>query len=82
MTGLAPFFLFYYFLFIYYNFLKFIFPFILSFFFFKKKGLGWDGLGLVAAGGGGGETNISKYVNSFLSTNPTTLILSSIVSEF
>ena len=26
--------------------------------------------------------NISKYVNNFLSTNPTTLILSSLVSEF
>ena len=32
--------------------------------------------------GGGGESNISKYVNSFISTNPTTLILSSVVSEF
>ena len=28
------------------------------------------------------ETNISKYVNSCLSTNPTTLISSSLVSEF
>ena len=26
--------------------------------------------------------NISKYVNNFLSTNPTTLILSSLVNEF
>ena len=26
--------------------------------------------------------NISKYVNIFLSTNPTTFILSSLVSEF
>ena len=33
-------------------------------------------------GEGGGETNISKNVNNFLSTNPTTLILSSLVSEF
>ena len=39
-------------------------------------------MGLVAAGRGGEETNISKYVNSFLSTNPTTLILSFVVSEF
>ena len=38
--------------------------------------------GVSGGRGGGGETNISKYVNSFLSTNPTTLILSSIVSEF
>ena len=29
-----------------------------------------------------GTINISKYVNIFLSTNPTTLILSSLVSEF
>ena len=29
-----------------------------------------------------GTINISKYVNNFLSTNPTTLILSSLVSEF
>ena len=38
------------------------------------------GEGLAAAGEK--ETNISKYVNNFLSTNPTTLILSSVVSEF
>ena len=30
----------------------------------------------------GGTINISKYVNNFLSTNPTALILSSLVSEF
>ena len=29
-----------------------------------------------------GTINISKYVNIFLSTNPTTVILSSLVSEF
>ena len=29
-----------------------------------------------------GTVNISKNVNNFLSTNPTTLILSSLVSEF
>ena len=29
-----------------------------------------------------GTINISKYVNNFLRTNPTTLILSSLVSEF
>ena len=29
-----------------------------------------------------GTINISKYVNIFLSTNPTTFILSSVVSEF
>ena len=29
-----------------------------------------------------GTVNISKYVNIFLSTNPTTFILSSLVSEF
>ena len=29
-----------------------------------------------------GAINISKYVNSVLSTNPTTLILSSLVSQF
>ena len=29
-----------------------------------------------------GTINISKYVNNFLSTNPTTFILSSLVSEF
>ena len=29
-----------------------------------------------------GSINISKYVNIFLSTNPTTFILSSLVSEF
>ena len=29
-----------------------------------------------------GTTNISKYFNYFLSTNPTTFILSSLVSEF
>ena len=29
-----------------------------------------------------GTIKISKYVNNFLSTNPTTLILSSLVSEF
>ena len=29
-----------------------------------------------------GTINNSKYVNNFLSTNPTTLILSSLVSEF
>ena len=29
-----------------------------------------------------GTNNISKYVNIFLSTNPTTFILSSLVSEF
>ena len=29
-----------------------------------------------------GTINISKYFNIFLSTNPTTLILSSLVSEF
>ena len=29
-----------------------------------------------------GTINISKYVNNFLGTNPTTLILSSLVSEF
>ena len=29
-----------------------------------------------------GTINISKYVNIFLSTNPTTPILSSLVSEF
>ena len=29
-----------------------------------------------------GTINISKYVNIFLSTNPTTLILSSLVCEF
>ena len=29
-----------------------------------------------------GTINISKYVNIFLSTNPTTFILSSLVSEF
>ena len=28
-----------------------------------------------------GTINISKYVNNFLSTNPSTLILSSLVSE-
>ena len=28
------------------------------------------------------ETNISKYVNNCLSTNPTTLISSSLVSDF
>ena len=31
---------------------------------------------------GCGKINISKYVNNFLSTNPTTFILSSLVSEF
>ena len=31
---------------------------------------------------GRGTINISKYVNNFLSTNPTTFILSSLVSEF
>ena len=30
----------------------------------------------------GGTINISKYVNIFLSTNPTTFILSSLVREF
>ena len=29
-----------------------------------------------------GTINISKYINIFLSTNPTTFILSSLVSEF
>ena len=29
-----------------------------------------------------GTINISKYVNNFLRTNPTTLILSSLVCEF
>ena len=29
-----------------------------------------------------GTVNISKYVHIFLSTNPTTFILSSLVSEF
>ena len=29
-----------------------------------------------------GTINISKYVHSFLSTNPSTLNLSSLVSEF
>ena len=29
-----------------------------------------------------GTINVSKYVNIFLSTNPTTFILSSLVSEF
>ena len=29
-----------------------------------------------------GIINISKYVNNFLSTNPTTLILNALVSEF
>ena len=29
-----------------------------------------------------GTFNISKYINIFLSTNPTTFILSSLVSEF
>ena len=29
-----------------------------------------------------GTINISKYVNNFLRTNPTILILSSLVSEF
>ena len=29
-----------------------------------------------------GKINISKYVNIFLSTNPTTFILSSLVIEF
>ena len=29
-----------------------------------------------------GTINISKYVNIFLSTNPTTFILTSLVSEF
>ena len=29
-----------------------------------------------------GTINISKYVNIFLSTNPTTFILSSLMSEF
>ena len=29
-----------------------------------------------------GTINITKYVNSFYSTNPKTLILSSLVSEF
>ena len=29
-----------------------------------------------------GTINISKYVNNILSTNPTTFILSSLVSEF
>ena len=29
-----------------------------------------------------GTINISKYVNIFLNTNPTTFILSSLVSEF
>ena len=29
-----------------------------------------------------GTINISKYLNIFLSTNPTTFILSSLVSEF
>ena len=29
-----------------------------------------------------GTINISKYVNKFLSKNPTTFILSSLVSEF
>ena len=29
-----------------------------------------------------GTINISKYVNIFLSTNPTTFILSPLVSEF
>ena len=29
-----------------------------------------------------GTISISKYVNNFLSTNPTTFILSSLVSEF
>ena len=29
-----------------------------------------------------GTINISEYVNIFLSTNPTTFILSSLVSEF
>ena len=33
-------------------------------------------------GGGGGGTNISKYVNNFLSTNSTSLILSSPESDF
>ena len=29
-----------------------------------------------------GTINISKYFNKFLSTNPTTLILSSLISNF
>ena len=29
-----------------------------------------------------GTINISKYVNNFLRTNPTTLILTALVSEF
>ena len=41
---------------------------------FFKRGLG--------VRGGGEETNISKYGNNFLSTNLTTLILSSLVTEF
>ena len=47
-----------------------------------KRGLGWDGVGGWRRLGWGEETNISKCVNNFLSTNPTTLILSSLVSEF
>ena len=56
-----------------------MFPFILSFFPFLKRVLGWNG-GCAAAGWK--ETIISKYVNNFGNTNPTTLILSSLVSDF
>ena len=48
-----------------------------------RGGTDRQNLGIAGGGGGGdGIFNISKYVNIFLSTNPTTFILSSLVREF
>ena len=70
----------FYFIYLFIIIIKLIFPFILSFFsFFRKKGVE-VGRGGGLAAGGMEETNISKYVNNFLGTNPT--ILSSLLSEF
>ena len=62
---------------LFFNF-KFSFFFYYYFFsfFFKQKGDGGVGEG------GGVKKPISKYINNFLSTNPTTLFASSLLSEF
>ena len=58
------------------NFHFFLLLVLLLFFFLNKRVM----VGCVE--GGGVKKPISKYINNFLSTNPTTLFASSLVSEF
>ena len=65
------FYLFYFFKFIFFLLFIFCYIYFLFLLFFFQKGNGV----------GGGETNVSKYINNIFSKNTTTLIWSSLVSK-